>query len=220
VTTAAILGQFDLNTFLSTSNDGKRIVSFPKRKIIFVQGGSSCAVYYIREGSVKLTVVSNKGRSAAIGIRHKGDFLGESCLTGQPLCLCSAFAVTDCSVMIFDKKFMMEALHREHAFSRMFVAYLLERNIQYQEDLVDHLFNSSEKRLARQLLSLARFGKGGKAEVLIPRLSQKTLAEMVGTTRERISFFMNRFRKLGFIDYRLGDVLEVHHTLLSVLLYD
>jgi len=220
VTTATILGKFDLKTFLSTSDDGKRIVAFPKRKMIFVQGGSPDAVYYIRQGSVKLTVVSNQGRSAAIGIRHKGDFLGESSLTGQPLCQYSAFAVTDCSLMIFDKKFMIDALQREHAFSHMFVAYLLERNIQYQEDLVDHLFNSSEKRLARQLISLARFGKEGNAEVLVPKVSQKTLAEIVGTTRERVNFFMNRFRKSGFIDYRSGDALEVHHSLLSVLLYD
>jgi len=155
--------------------------------------------FYIKEGKVKLTVVSKIGKEATIGILNKGDFFGEGCLTGQPLRLCSATAMTDCSVMKIDKKFMIEVLHREHAFSDMFVAYLLTRNIRYEEDLVDQLFNSSEKRLARILLLLAHFGKDGKPETLIPKMSQETLAEMIGTTRSRVSFFMNRFRKLGFM---------------------
>jgi CRP/FNR family cyclic AMP-dependent transcriptional regulator len=220
VTTATILSQFDPETFLSTSDDGERVAAFPKRKMIFVQGGSPDALYYIREGSVKLTVVSKNGKEAAIGIRHEGDFLGEGCLTGQPHRMYSACAVTSCSLMRLDKKSVMELLHREREFSELFMAYILEQNIRYEQDLIDQLFNFSEKRLARILLLPARFGKEGKAEVLIPRLSQKTLAEMVGTTRERVSFFMNRFRKLGFIDYRYGDVLEVHHSLLSVLQND
>ena len=191
------LRQFDTKTFLSTINGGRKIEAFPKRHTIFAQGDSSDSVFYIQKGKVKLTVVSNIGKEATIGILNEGDFFGE-CLTGQPLRLGSATAMTDCSVMKIGKKSVIEVLHREHAFSDMFVAYLLTRNIRYEEDLVDQLFNSSEKRLARILLLLAHFGKEGKPETLIPKMSQETLAEMVGTTRSRVSFFMNRFRKLGF----------------------
>ena len=192
------LVKFDTKTFLSTINDGRKIEAFPKKQTIFAQGDSADAIYYIQEGKVKLTVVSQIGKEATIGILNKGDFFGEGCLTGQPLRLTSATTMTDCSVMRIDKKSMVDVLHREHAFSDMFVAYLLTRNIRYEEDLVDQLFNSSEKRLARILLLLAHFGKDGKPETLIPKMSQETLAEMVGTTRSRVSFFMNRFRKLGF----------------------
>ena len=164
--------------------------------------------------------MSKTGKEATIGILNKGDFFGEGCLTGQPLRLCSANAMTDCSVMKIDKKSMIEVLHREHAFSDMFVAHLLTRNIRYEEDLVDQLFNSSEKRLARILLLLAHFGKEGKHEVAIPKMSQEMLADMVGTTRSRVSFFMNRFRKLGFIDYDVGDELQVHSSLLGIVLHD
>src|SRR6202035_5689588 len=159
-------------------------------------------------GKVKLTVVSQKGKEATIAILNEGEFFGEGCLTGQPLRLSSATAMTDCSVMRIGKKAMMEVLHREHAFSDMFVAYLLTRNIRYEEDLVDQLFNSSEKRLARTLLLLAHFGKEGKTEVFVPTISQESLAEMVGTTRSRVNFFINRFRKLGSIDYHAGDTLQ------------
>ena len=214
------LSKFDPKTFLSTMNGGRKIVAFPKKKTIFVQGDSSAAVFYIQKGKVKLTVVSQIGKEATIGILNEGDFFGEGCLTGQPLRLCSATAMTDCSVMKIDKKSMVEVLHREHAFSDMFVAYLLTRNIRYEADLVDQLFNSSEKRLARLLLLLARFGKDGKPQVAIPKLSQETLAEMVGTSRPRVSFFMNRFRKLGFIDYHAGNALQVHSSLLNVVLHD
>ena len=155
--------------------------------------------------------MSKSGKEATIGILNEGDFFGEGCLTGQPLRLCSATAMTDCSVMRIDKKSMMEVLHREHTFSDMFVAYLLARNIRYEEDLVDQLFNSSEKRLARVLLLVAHFGKEGVPETVVPKISQETLAEMVGTTRSRVSFFMNRFRKLGFIHYNGG--LQVHSSL-------
>jgi CRP-like cAMP-binding protein len=214
------LNKFDTKTFLSTINGGRKIEAFPKKQPIFVQGDSSDAVFYIQEGKVKLTVVSKTGKEATIGILNKGDFFGEGCLTGQPLRLCSATAMTDCSVMRIDKTSMMEVLHREHAFSDMFVAYLLTRNIRYEEDLLDQLFNSSEKRLARMLLLLAHFGKEGKHEVAVPKISQETLAEMVGTTRSRVSFFMNRFRKLGFIDYQAGDALQVHSSLLNVVIHD
>src|SRR6202162_5360060 len=210
--------KFDPQIFLSTINGGRKIAAFLKKQTIFAQGDSSDAVFYIKEGKVKLTVVSQIGKEATIGILNNGAFFGEGCLTGQPLRLCSATAMTDCSVMKIDKKSMMEVLHREHAFSDMFVAYLLARNIRYEEELVGQLFNSSEKRLARILLLLAHFGKDGKPEVAIPKISQQTLAEMVGTTRGRVNFFMNRFRKLGFVRYNGG--LEVHSSLLSVVLYD
>ncbi len=214
------LSRFNPKTFLSTMDGGRKIVAFPKKQPIFVQGDSSDAVFYIQKGKVKLTVVSKTGKEATISILNEGDFFGEGCLTGQPLRLCSATAMIDCSVMRIDKKSMMEVLHREHAFSDMFVAYLLTRNIRYEEDLVDQLFNSSEKRLARILLLLACFGKEGVPETVIPKISQETLAEMIGTTRSRVSFFMNRFRKLGFIDYHAGDDLQVHSPLLNVVLHD
>jgi CRP/FNR family cyclic AMP-dependent transcriptional regulator len=209
---------FDPRTFLSTINNGRQIEAFPAKETIFAQGDPSDAVFYIKEGKVRLTVVSQSGKEATIGILNEGDFFGEGCLTGQPLRLCSATAMTPCSVMRIAKKAMTEVLHREHTFSDLFVAYLLARNIRYEEDLVDQLFNSTEKRLARILLLLAHFGKEGVPQTVIPKMSQETLAEMIGTTRARVSFFMNRFRKLGFIRYN-GE-LEVHSSLLNVVLHD
>jgi len=220
VAAAKKLSKFDPKTFLSTINGGRKIVAFPKKQTIFAQGDASDAVFCIKEGKVRLTVVSKMGKEATIGILNTGDFFGEGCLTGQHLRLCSATAMTDCSVMRIEKKSMIEVLHREHAFSDMFVAYLLTRNIRYEEDLVDQLFNSSEKRLARILLLLAHFGKEGKPEILVPKMSQETLAEMIGTTRSRVSFFMNRFRKLGFIEYAGGSGLQVHSSLLNIVLHD
>jgi CRP/FNR family transcriptional regulator, cyclic AMP receptor protein len=219
VVAAKKCSQFDPKRFLSTIDGGRKIAAFPKKQTIFVQGDSSDAVFYIQKGKVRLTVVSKNGQEATISILNEDAFFGEGCLTGQPLRLCSATALTDCSVMRIDKKSMMEVLHREHAFSDLFVAYLLTRNIRYEEDLVDQLFNSSEKRLARILLLLAHFGKEGKPEVAVPRISQETLAEMVGTTRSRVNFFMNRFRKLGFVDYGESG-LQVHSSLLNVVLHD
>jgi CRP-like cAMP-binding protein len=213
--------KFDPQTFLSTINGGgRKIEAFPRKKTIFAQGDSSDAVFYIKEGKVKLTVVSQIGKEATISIMNEGEFFGEGCLTGQPLRMCSATAMTDCSVMRISKKAMMEVLHREQAFSEMFVAYLLTRNIRYEEDLVDQLFNSSEKRLARILLLLAHFGKEGVPQTVIPKISQEMLAEMIGTTRSRVSFFMNRFRKLGFIDYDGGSGFQVHSSLLNIVLHD
>ena len=211
---------FDAKTFLSTIDGGRKNSAFSKKQTIFVQGDPSDSVFYINEGKIKLTVVSQAGKEATIGILNEGDFFGEGCLAGQPLRLCSATAMTDCWVMRIDKKSMVEVLHREHAFSDMFVAYLLTRNIRYEEDLVDQLFNSSEKRLARILLLLANFGKEGTPETVIPKISQETLAEMIGTTRSRVSFFMNRFRKLGFIDYHASDAFQVHSSLLNIVLHD
>jgi CRP-like cAMP-binding protein len=220
VVEAKKLSKFNPTTFLSTMDGGRKIEAFPKKQTIFAQGDSSDAVFYIKEGKVKLTVVSKIGKEATIGILNEGDFFGEGCLAGQPLRLCSAIAMTDCSLMRIDKKSMVEVLHREHSFSDMFVAYLLTRNVRYEEDLVDQLFNSSEKRLARILLLLAHFGKEGKPETVIPKMSQETLAEMIGTTRSRVSFFMNRFRKLGFVEYDGGSGLQVHSSLLNIVLHD
>jgi CRP/FNR family transcriptional regulator, cyclic AMP receptor protein len=219
VVAAKKISKFDTKTFLSTINGGRQIEAFPKKETIFAQGDSSDAVFYIKEGVVKLTVVATSGKEATIGILNEGDFFGEGCLAGQPLRLGSATAMTDCSVMKIEKESMIEVLHRERAFSDMFVAYLLTRNVRYEEDLVDQLFNSSKKRLARTLLLLAQFGKGGNPEVVIPKISQETLAEMVGTTRSRVSFFMNRFREMGFVDYD-GTGLQVHSSLLGVVLHD
>ena len=213
---------FDPDTFLATIGDGRKILSVPKKQMIFAQGDAADAVYYIQKGKVRLTVVSKVGKEATIAIVSEGNFFGEGSLAGQLLRMGSAAAMTDCELLRVDKKAMMDALHREHAFSDMFVAYLLARNIRYEEDLVDQLFNSSEKRLARVLLLLAHFGKEGIPETVVPKISQETLAEMVGTTRSRVSFFMNRFRKLGFIHYAGGveGGLQVHSSLLNIVLHD
>jgi CRP/FNR family cyclic AMP-dependent transcriptional regulator len=214
------LSEFDTKKFLSTINGGRKIVVFSKKQAIFTQGDSSDAVFYIKEGKIRLTVVSQSGKEATLGILNDGAFIGEGCLTGQTRRLFSATAMTDCTVMRIDKKSMIDVLHREQTFSDMFVAYLLTRNIRYEEDLVDQLFNSSEKRLARVLLLLAHFGKEGKQETVIPKMSQETIAEMIGTTRSRVSFFLNRFRKLGFIDYDGPSGLQVHSSLLNIVLHD
>jgi CRP/FNR family transcriptional regulator, cyclic AMP receptor protein len=214
------LSKFDTKTFLSTINGGRKIVVFSKKQAIFAQGDSADAVFYIKEGKIRLTIVSKSGKEATLGILNEGDFIGEGCLTGQTRRLFSATAMTDSTVMRIDKKSMMDVLHREQTFSDMFVAYLLTRNIRYEEDLVDQLFNSSEKRLARILLLLAHFGKEGRQETVIPKMSQEMLAEMIGTTRSRVSFFLNRFRKLGFIDYDGGSGLQVHSSLLNIVLHD
>ncbi len=209
---------FNPHAFLATLGEGRKTVLFPRNRSVFAQGDTADAVFYIQTGKVKLTVVSKTGKEATIGILSDGDFFGEGGLAGQLLRMSSATAMTDCTVLRIDKKAMMEALHREHEFSDLFVAYLLARNIRYEEDLVDQLFNSSEKRLARILLLLAHFGKEGVPETVVPKISQEMLAEMVGTTRSRVSFFMNRFRKMGFIHYNGG--LQVHSSLLHVVLHD
>jgi CRP/FNR family transcriptional regulator, cyclic AMP receptor protein len=209
---------FDPPAFLATIGKSRKSVRFERKQTIFAQGDAADAVFYIQIGKVRLTVVSKTGKEATIGILTDGDFFGEGSLAGQPLRMGSATAMTDCSILRIDKEAMMEALHREHRFSDLFVAYLLSRNIRYEEDLVDQLFNSSEKRLARILLLLAHFGKEGIPETVVPKISQEMLAEMIGTTRSRVSFFMNRFRKLGFIHYNGG--LQVHSSLLNIVLHD
>jgi CRP/FNR family cyclic AMP-dependent transcriptional regulator len=210
--------EFDPNTFLATIGEGRKIVAVPKKQHVYTQGERADAVFYVQKGKVRLTVVSKVGKEATIGIVSERNFFGEGALAGQLLRMGSAAAMTDCELLRVDKKVMMGALHREHSFSDMFVSYLLARNIRYEEDLVDQLFNSSEKRLARILLLLAHFGKETIPDAVIPQISQETLAEMIGTTRSRVSFFMNRFRKLGFIQYNGG--LKVHSSLLNVVLHD
>jgi CRP/FNR family cyclic AMP-dependent transcriptional regulator len=210
---------FDPRQFLATIGEGRKVLTVPKKQTIFTQGDAADTVFYIQQGKVRLTVVSKIGKEATLGILSEGEFFGEGGLAGQPLRMGSAAAMTNCELLQIDKKAMILALHREHTFSDLFVAYLLGRNIRYEEDLVDQLFNSSEKRLARILLLLAHFGKEGVPETVIPKMSQETLAEMVGTTRSRVSFFMNRFRKLGFVDYG-GSGMKVHSSLLNVVLHD
>jgi CRP/FNR family transcriptional regulator, cyclic AMP receptor protein len=211
---------FDPKTFLATIGEGRKVMAFPKKKAIFSQGDAADSVFYIQGGKVRLTVVSQVGKEATLGILSAGEFFGEGSLAGQPFRMGSAAAMTDCELLRIDKKAMMLALHREHTLSDMFVGYLLARNVRFEEDLVDQLFNSSEKRLARLLLLLAHFGKEGVPQTVIPKIGQETLAEMVGTTRSRVSFFMNRFRKLGFVDYEAGTGLQVHSSLLNVVLHD
>ncbi len=210
---------FDPKEFLATIGEGRKVVPFSRKQTIFTQGDAADSVFYIQEGKVRHPVVSKIGKEATLGILSEGEFFGEGGLAGQSLRMGSATAMTDCELLQIDKKAMILALHREHTFSDLFVAYLLARNVRYEEDLVDQLFNSSEKRLARILLLLAHFGKNGVPETVIPKISQETLAEMIGTTRSRVSFFMNRFRKLGFVNYG-GGGLQVHSSLLNIVLHD
>jgi CRP-like cAMP-binding protein len=209
---------FDPHTFLAKVGAGRTLVACPKQSPIFTQGEAADAVFYIQDGQVKLTVVSEHGKEAVIAILKAQAFFGEGCLTGQPRRMATATALSDGVLMRIEKAAMLRVLHAEPAFAELFMAYLLSRNSRIEADLIDQLFNSSEKRLARALLLLAHFGKEGKEELVMPRISQETLAEMIGTTRSRVSFFLNKFRKLGFIDYN-GE-LRVHSALLNVILYD
>ena len=212
--------EFDSHAFLSTIGKGRDVLRFQKKNSIFRQGDATDGLFFIQKGKVRLSVVSEAGKEAILGIMSEGEFFGEGGLAGQLQRMSSAFAMTDCVLLHIEKKAMMRAMKLEPKLSAMFLKYLLKRNIRYQDDLIDQLFNSSEKRLARVLLLMAQFGKEGVSEMSVPRLSQETLAEMVGTTRSRVSFFMNRFRKLGFINYDVGDNLHVHSSLLNVVLHD
>src|SRR5450631_1583946 len=212
--------EFNPQAFLSTIGKGREMLSFQIKNTIFAQGDPTDGLFFIQQGKVQLTVVSEAGKEATLGILSPGDFFGESGLAGELVRTSSAIAMTECVLLHIDKKAMMLAMSIEPKLSAMFLKYLLKRNIRYQDDLVDQLFNSSEKRLARVLLLMAQFGKEGVSEMSVPRLSQETLAEMVGTTRSRVSFFMNRFRKLGFINYDVGDNLRVHSSLLNIVLHD
>jgi CRP/FNR family transcriptional regulator, cyclic AMP receptor protein len=212
---------FNPHTFLSTTGRGRRMVSFPKNTLIFAQGDATDGIFVVQTGRIRLNVVSEAGKEATLGILSQGDFFGEGGLAGQVVRTSSATAITDnCVLLHIEKQAMTLAMDKDPTLAAMFIKYLLKRNIRYQDDLVDQLFNSSEKRLARVLLLMAQFGQAGVSEMSVPRLSQETLAEMVGTTRPRVNFFMNRFRKLGFINYNAGDTLHVHSSLLNVLLHD
>jgi CRP-like cAMP-binding protein len=213
---------FDLQGFLAAAGKGRTLADHPKSHQIFLQGDPADAIFYIHKGKIKLTVVSKQGKEAVVALLGSGDFFGEGCLAGQPVRMASAATMSECSIMRLEKAGVIRLLHDQPAFSELLLRHMLSRNIRIEEDLVDQLFNSSEKRLARVLLLLANFGKEGKPEPVIPKISQETLAEIVGTTRSRVSFFMNRFRKLGFIQYN-GQVtagLEVHSSLLNVILHD
>ena len=192
---------FDAKVFLDTENVGRTISKYRKDQIVFSQGSPADAVFYIQKGKIKITVLSEQGKEAVVAILGPDEFCGEGCLTGQPRRMATAVAMTECEIVRLEKAAMIRVLHKEPAFSEMFIAHLLARTIRVEEDLVDQLFNSSEKRLARSLLLLANFGKDGRPERIIAKVSQETLAEMIGTTRSRVSHFMNKFRKLGFIDY-------------------
>jgi CRP/FNR family transcriptional regulator, cyclic AMP receptor protein len=209
--------EFDPKTFLTRAGTGRSVSTYRRKQLVFAQGDPADAVFFVERGQVKLTVVSERGKSAVVAILGRGDFFGEGCLAGQPVRMASASAMTETSVVRIARHAMTRLLHDTSIFSERFVAHLLARNVRFEEDLVDQLFNSSEKRLARVLLLLARFGKEGKVEPIIPRISQEVLAEMVGTTRPRISGFMTKFRKLGFIEYDGG--LHIHNSLLKVLLH-
>ena len=210
---------FDPKTFLAKVGEGKTISKYRKDQIVFSQGQIADAVFYIQQGKVKLTVISEQGKEAVIAILGPGDFFGEGCLNGHPLRIATTRAIDECVITRLEKTAMIATLHNETDFSELFMSYLLARNGRIEEDLIDQLFNSSEKRLARLLLLLANFGKEGRPEPIIGKFSQETLAEMIGTTRSRVSFFMNKFRRLGFLDYN-GEGLEVHSSLLNVILHD
>ena len=214
--------EFDPKAFLAESGKGRMLVDHPKNHQIFLQGDPADAIFYIHKGKIKLTVVSQQGKEAVVAILGTGDFFGEGCLAGQSVRMASATSLSECSIMRIEKASVIRVLHDQPAFSELLLHHLLSRNIRIEEDLVDQLFNSSEKRLARVLLLLANFGKEGKPELVIPKISQATLAEIVGTTRSRVSFFMNRFRKMGFIQYsgQQTEGLEVHSSLLNVILHD
>jgi len=209
---------FDLRGFLDTAGLSRRIIKFSASERIYTQGDAAAGVHYIQEGGVRLSIVNEAGKEAVIALLGPGDFFGEGCLAGQSVCMGTAAAVTPTSILFIEKKEMMRVLHSEHELSDIFIAHVLTRNIRIEEDLIDQLFNSSEKRLARALLLLARYGTEDQPQGLLPKVSQEMLAEMIGTTRSRVNFFMNKFRKLGFIEY--NGRIEIKASLLSVVLHD
>jgi CRP/FNR family cyclic AMP-dependent transcriptional regulator len=209
---------FDAQNFLDSAGIARKVTEFKKKETIFSQGDPSKNVLYIQKGGVRLSVVNETGKEAVVAILGPGDFFGEGCLAGQSIRIGTATAITPSTVLMIEKREMIRVLHVEHAFSDRFISYMLSRNIRIEEDLIDQLFNSSEKRLARSLLLLARYGKQDKPQRVLPKISQEMLAEMVGTTRSRVNFFMNKFRKLGFIKYNGG--LQINTSLLSVGLHD
>jgi len=209
---------FDVKRFLNSTGLGRKIRKFRREETVFCQGDPSKTIMYIQEGDVRLTVVNTAGREAIVAILGAGDFFGEGCLAGQSICMATATAVAPTTVLSINKSEMVRVLRKEHKFSDQFIAYMLTRNIRVEEDLVDQLFNSSEKRLARALLRLARYGTDGRPQKALPKVSQEMLAEMIGTTRSRVNFFMNKFRKLGFIKY--NGTIHIDNSLLSIVLHD
>ena len=209
---------FDVQDFLDSTGVSRKVVEFKKKEVVFSQGDPAKNVLYIQKGGVRLSVVNETGKEAVVAVLGPGDFFGEGCLAGQPIRIGTATAITATALLMIEKNEMMRVLHAEHEFSDRFIAHMLSRNIRVEEDLVDQLFNSSEKRLARTLLLLARYGTEDKPQVVLPKISQEMLAEMVGTTRSRVNFFMNKFRKLGFIKYNGG--LQINTSLLNVVLHE
>jgi CRP/FNR family transcriptional regulator, cyclic AMP receptor protein len=209
---------FDPQLFLTKVNGGRTISQFQKDQLVYAQGDPADAVFFVQSGKVKKTVLSHEGKEAVVAILGTGDFFGESCLTGVPLRLATVTAVAECVIVRMEKADVVRVIHEEHAFAEVFIAHLLNRNSRVEADLVDQLFNSSEKRLARTLLLLANFGKDSEPQPILAKISQETLADMIGTTRSRVNFFMNKFRKLGLIDY--NGHIEVHRSLLNVVLND
>jgi CRP/FNR family cyclic AMP-dependent transcriptional regulator len=210
---------FDAQAFLDSAGVARKVVDYRRSEKIYSQGDPTKGVKYIRKGGVRLSVVNEVGKEAVVAILGPGDFFGEGCLAGQPVCMATATAMVPTSILFIEKKEMLRVLHEEHAFSDRFISHMLRRNIRIEEDLVDQLFNSSEKRLARTLLLLARYGKEPQPQKILPKVSQEMLAEMIGTTRPRVNFFMNKFRKLGFVQYNNGG-LQVHSSLLGVVLHE
>jgi CRP-like cAMP-binding protein len=209
---------FDAQSFLDSAGLGRKVGKFRRKETVFAQGDPARNVMYIQEGGVKLTVVNETGKEAVVAVLGPGDFFGEGCLTGRPICMVTATTIASTTVLVIEKNEMIRVLHEEHEFSDRFITYMLARNARVEEDLIDQLFNSSEKRLARTLLLLARYGAQGQPQKVLPKVSQGMLAEMIGTTRSRVNFFMNKFRKLGFIQYN-GEI-HVNHSLLSVVLHE
>ncbi len=217
----AAVPPFEVHAFLDSAGVSRRIVRFARGAVVFAQGGQAQSVFYIQDGGVKLSVLSSEGKEAVVGMLSPGDFFGEGCLAGQPVRMCTATALVPTTVLRIQKREMMRTLHEQSTLSDRFIAHILVRNIRIEEDLVDQLFNSSEKRLARALLLLAQYGDDNKPQRVLQKLSQETLAEMVGTTRSRVNFFMNKFRKLGFVHYDgYNGGLTINSSLLSVVLHD
>jgi CRP/FNR family cyclic AMP-dependent transcriptional regulator len=213
---------FNAKAFLDSSGLQKKIVRYARNESVFTQGDQCDSVMYIQDGGVKLSVLSKTGREAVVAMLGPGDFFGEGCLAGQPVRIGSASAITPSTVLVIEKTKMVKLLHKQHELSDRFIAHMLSRNVRIEQDLIDQLFNSSEKRLARALLLLARYGKQDKPRQVVPKISQETLSEMVGTTRSRVNFFMNKFKKLGFIEYNgnLNDGIQINSSLLGVVLHD
>jgi CRP/FNR family cyclic AMP-dependent transcriptional regulator len=215
-------GTFNVTAFLESAGLAKRIIDYGRSELIFTQGDRSDTIMYIQQGGVKLSVLSKTGREAVVAMLGPGDFFGEGCLAGQPVRIGSATAITPSTVLVIEKKQMVRLLHKQHALSDRFISHMLSRHVRIEQDLIDQLFNSSEKRLARALLLLARYGKQDKPRQVVAKITQETLSEMVGTTRSRVNFFMNKFKKLGFIEYTgdLDDGIQINNSLLSVVLHD